>query len=181
MSNSRLVTQLFVLALGMFGFGYALVPLYDIFCEVTGIRSATAAVSVVEAPDEDRLITVEFIAGVGADSPWVFRPNQSSIEVNPGRLYEISYRAENRLDRELVGQASFNVAPASGSAYFQKTDCFCFTQQVFAPGESRDMVVRFIVDPELPASVDTLSLSYTFFALDHAVVSAGLNTIDDQT
>jgi cytochrome c oxidase assembly protein subunit 11 len=180
MSHGKLVGQLVVLAVGMFGFGYALVPLYDIFCEVTGIRSSGRAVIAAEAPDLDRTVTVEFIASVGADSPWDFRPNQTSIEVNPGRLYEITYRAENRLDQELVGQASFNVAPASGSAYFQKTDCFCFTRQVFTAGEGRDMVVRFIVDPDLPDSVDTLSLSYTFFALDDATASVEPNTIDDR-
>lgn len=181
MSNGKLVAQLVALAIGMFGFGYALVPLYDIFCEVTGIRSSTTAVAAMEAPDLDRIVTVEFIAGVASDSPWEFSPNQPEIEVHPGQLYEISYHATNLTAHPLVGQASFNVAPATGSTYFQKTDCFCFTQQAFAANEGRDMIVRFIVDPALPASVDTLSLSYTFFALDGTVVSAGLATIDDRT
>jgi cytochrome c oxidase assembly protein subunit 11 len=180
MAHGKLVAQLAALAVGMFGFGYALVPLYDVFCEVTGIRSSTEAAVVVEAPDLDRTVTVEFIADVATGSPWVFRPNQSSIEVHPGRLYEISYYAENQLDEALVGQASFNVAPANGAAYFQKTDCFCFTRQEFTAGEGRDMIVRFIVDPELPDSVDALALSYTFFALDDASASTEPDPIDDQ-
>lgn len=160
--------KLVALAAGMFGFGYLLVPLYDVFCEITGIGgrtsgqvAGTAATSV--QPDYGRSVRVEFVASVNEGGPWQFRADQSSMTIHPGQLYTTSFWAENRSDRAVVGQAVPSVAPGQAAKYFSKTECFCFTEQRFEPGEGRHMPVTFIIDPELPGHLDTVTLSYTFF------------------
>jgi cytochrome c oxidase assembly protein subunit 11 len=165
-SNRGLVGRLAVMACAMFAFGFALVPLYDVFCEVTGLggRTADTAATVVEsAVDPDRTVTVEFVAVVNEQAPWEFRPAVTSLEVHPGQLYDTTFFARNLTTRELVGQAVPSVAPGEAARHFKKTECFCFTSQEFAPGEGRDMGLTFMVDPDLPAHVDRLTLSYTFF------------------
>lgn len=151
-----------------FAFTFSLVPLYRIACEkVLGIRvDNTAATAGTAAPVEDRWITVEFDGGVNSKLPWQFRPNEASMKVRPGEQYETTYFAHNNSDRAIVGSAVPSVAPARASGYFSKTECFCFTAQTLHAGESRDMPVRFIVDPALPEGVKTLTLSYTFFKND---------------
>lgn len=161
-----LVPKLVALTVGMFGFGYLLVPLYDVFCDITGVGGRTggpAATTAVFDPDRSRSIRVEFVGSVNANGPWEFRPDQSSMTVHPGEMVTTTFWARNERDREVVGQAVPSVAPGQAARYFQKTECFCFTEQRFAPGEGRHMPVVFVIDPELPRHLDTVTLSYTFF------------------
>lgn len=160
-----LVAKLGLMVIAMFGFGFALVPLYDVLCDVTGIggRTNTEAAVVVEAPDVNRVVTIEFTGTVNESAPWQFRPVNPKIEVHPGKLYTVQFVAENMTDRDLIGQAVPSVAPGHAARFLQKTECFCFEQQNFEARERREMPVRFIIDPELPAHLDTLTLSYTFF------------------
>ena len=156
-------------ALAAFAFTFALVPLYRIACEkVFGVRleQGPATVAAGTAKADARWVTVEFDGAVNSKLPWTFEPEQKSMRVQVGRQYEALYAARNTSDRPIVGNAVPSVAPAKASAYFNKTECFCFTEQLLAAGESRDMPVRFIVDPDLPAGVKTLTLSYTFFKND---------------
>ena len=160
------VLKLLGVALGAFAFTFALVPLYRIACEkVFGIRLEREAAQAPGADAEvsDRVVTVIFDGGVNSKLPWAFNPEQATMRVQPGVQYEAMYFARNDGERAIVGNAVPSVAPARASAYFSKTECFCFTAQLLQPGEARDMPVRFIVDPALPDDIHTLTLSYTFF------------------
>jgi len=172
-SNRRLVAKLVGLALGMFAFGFLLVPLYDVFCDITGIGGKfdlePAAVE-VRRSDDDRTITVEFIAALNEYAPWEFRPAIASMEVKPGEMYDTTFFARNLTDRNIVGQAVPSIAPGQAAKYFQKTECFCFTSQEFDPREGRDMPLQFVVDPDLPEYIDRLTLSYTFFTTRQVAV-----------
>ena len=171
------VAKMAGVALAAFGFAFALVPLYRIACEkVFGVRLEQGPQAAVERDAEQtRWVTVQFDGGVNSKLPWQFAPQQPSMRVQVGRQYEAKYLARNTSDRGIVGSAVPSVAPARASAYFNKTECFCFTAQTLAAGESREMPVRFIVDPGLPAAVKTITLSYTFFKNDAqtAALSAG--------
>lgn len=165
------LTKMIVVALVAFAFSFALVPLYRIACEkVFGIRLDRGAyegeVAAAVAPAKARTVTVQFDGGVNSKLPWSFAPNELTMQVRVGEQYETTYRAQNLADRPVVGSAVPSVAPARASAYFNKTECFCFTAQTLQPGEARDMPVFFIVDPNLPADVNTVTLSYTFFKND---------------
>lgn len=150
----------------MFAFGFALVPLYDVFCEVTGFGGKTsAAAAVVEAPDTQRTVRVEFLASVARGTPWELAPDVSHLEVHPGQLYETHFRARNLTGSQRTAQAVPSVAPGTAAKYFNKTECFCFTSQEFQPHEERELKLVFLVAPELPEHVDTLSLSYTYFSV----------------
>ena len=153
-----------------FGFSFALVPLYRIACEkVFGIRlerGASDPGDAMASARSERMVTVTFDGGVNSKLPWEFGPRQLSMQVRPGELYETTYYARNTSDRDIVGSATPSVAPARASQYFNKTECFCFTAQTLIAGETREMPVRFIVDPDLPEDVRTLTLSYTFFKND---------------
>ena len=165
-THRLLAGKLLLMAVAMFGFGFLLVPLYDVFCEAIGIgtRTGTPTAAVVsERPVEDRVVTVEFVATRNQQAPWEFHPNVSTMEVVPGKFYDTSYFARNLTDRRLVGQAVPSVAPGQANRYFKKTECFCFTAQEFAPQEARDMGLTFMVDPDLPRHIDRVTLSYTFF------------------
>ncbi len=165
-ANRRLIRRMLFVVMGMFGFGYAMVPIYDVFCEITGLNGKTgtaAEASLGFDVDEARTVKVEFIASLNQSMPWEFRPTVKQMRVNPGRIYEMSYFAANRTDKPMTGQAVPSVAPGAAASYFKKTECFCFTQQKFAPGEAKAMPVRFVVDPALPKHINTLTLSYTFF------------------
>lgn len=156
-------------ALGAFAFTFALVPLYRIACEkVFGIRleRGVADADLGGRAVSDRMVTVQFDGSVNSKLPWDFKPNQLSMKVRPGEQYETTYHARNSTDQAIVGSASPSVAPARASGYFNKTECFCFTAQTLQAGEVREMPVRFIVDPNLPADVETITLSYTFFKND---------------
>jgi cytochrome c oxidase assembly protein subunit 11 len=161
-----MVLQLVAITVAMFGFGYLLVPIYDVFCDITGLGGRTsgeAAVGVAVAPDTSRMVRVEFVASVNANGPWEFRPDVPSMMVHPGQMYATTFWARNMRDMDVIGHAVPSVAPGTAARYFEKTECFCFTEQQFAPREGRDMPVIFIIDPDLPAHVSTVTLSYTFF------------------
>lgn len=167
--NHAGVVKLVGVALAAFAFTFALVPLYRIACEkVFGVRleKGPAAVSAPATGPAQRWITVQFDGGVNSKLPWAFHPEQTTMRVQPGRQYEARYFARNTGTRTIVGNAVPSIAPARASGYFSKTECFCFTAQTLQVGESRDMPVRFIVDPDLPADIHTLTLSYTFFKND---------------
>jgi len=151
-----------------FLFGFAMVPLYRVVCEhVLGIRlsdGAVAAASVADlVEDTSRTVSVQFVANVNSRLPWEFVPEQPRIEVHPGKLTEVWFDARNTSGEPIVGNAVPSVAPSEASLYFNKTECFCFTQQLLGAGESRRMPVRFYVDPRLPAGIQELTLSYTFY------------------
>ncbi|NOT88635.1 MAG: cytochrome c oxidase assembly protein [Lysobacter sp.] len=171
------VTAMVAVSLAAFGFSFALVPLYRIACEkFLGIRlerGAADAGVVATTARNDRLVTVTFDSTVNSKLPWEFGPMAMSMQVRPGEVYETTYFARNTSQRDIVGSATPSVAPARASQYFNKTECFCFTAQTLAAGERRELPVRFIVDPDLPEDVRTLTLSYTFFKND--LLTARLN------
>lgn len=164
--HGKMALQLGAVALAAFGFGFALVPLYDVLCEITGYgspRNLTTASAQPGEVDETRVVTVEFMAELPTVGKWSFRPVVASMQVTPGKLYSADFIAENLSGRATTGQAIPDVAPSKASAYFHKTECFCFTPQHFEAGQSRSMPVRFFVDPALPKYVDRITLSYTFY------------------
>jgi cytochrome c oxidase assembly protein subunit 11 len=163
--HRQLGLKLAAIALGMFCFGFALAPLYDVFCEITGLggrTNATAAV-VEENPDRARTVRVEFLAAVAPTAPWDFRP-RSSIQVHPGEIGETSYLARNLTGGNQTAQAIPSVAPGIAAEHLKKIECFCFTTQEFAPHEERVLDVRFLIDPKLPEHLDTVTLAYTLYA-----------------
>lgn len=159
--------HLFLIPVAMFGFGYLMVPIYDVFCDITGLNGKTGSISTVQAGqlqvDEDRLVRVEFISSLNQQAPWDFKPEVTSMMVNPGKQYKTTYTAINQLNETMVGQAIPSVAPSKAATYFNKTECFCFVQQTFEANERKEMPLIFVVDPGLPDDVDTVTLSYTFF------------------
>lgn len=173
MRHRELTLKLTLMAGGMFAFGFALVPLYYVFCDLTGLggRTAGAAQQVEEAVDESRSVRVEFVASLGQVAPWEFEPTVSSMVVHPGKLYTTQYFARNLTQRELTGQAVPSVAPGRAAEHFKKIECFCFSNQQFASAEARDMDVVFMISPELPAHIDTVTLSYTFYAVEGAAAA----------
>jgi cytochrome c oxidase assembly protein subunit 11 len=163
------VTRRALIVAGLaFVFCFSLVPLYRIACEVVfGIKLEQGGSGEAKAAgmsvDESRWITVEFDAGVNSQLPWSFRAAQPSMKVHPGQVSDALYYARNDGSLPIVGNAVPSVAPSSASKYFNKTECFCFTEQLLAGGEERPMPVRFVIDPALPADVHTVTLSYTFY------------------
>lgn len=176
-ANRRLLRRLVLVAVAMFGFGFALWPLYNVFCAITGIGGRTGVVSTEEATaqsalgDAERWVTVTFDANVDPALPWRFAPASKSMQVKVGSLTETHYVAANSSDHSIVGRAIPSVAPGQASLYFNKTECFCFSQQTLESQQSRDMPVRFIIDPKLPQGIDTLTLSYTFFMQEEATAA----------
>ena len=152
-------------ALVSFGLAFALVPLYRLACEkLLGIKFEDGPTEVRSfEPDLSREVTIEFTSSVNSKLPWQFNAETTSIKVHPGQLNEAIFVARNDSPLPIVGQAVPSVAPAAVAIYFNKTECFCFTEQVLQAGEQREMPVRFVVDPALPKNIDTLTLSYTFF------------------
>ena len=164
--NNKLLLKLLAFALGAFAFGFALVPFYNVLCDVTGFGDQTSlarARVATEAPDDSRTITLDFVAELPTVGNWEFRPTVSSMQIHPGRLYKTEYFAHNLTGHATTAQAVPNIAPGQAAGYFRKTECFCFTPQKFAVGEQRPMTVRFVVDPAIPRSVDRITLSYTFY------------------
>jgi cytochrome c oxidase assembly protein subunit 11 len=149
----------------MFAFGFALVPLYDVFCDLTGLggKTATAPQRVTETVDTSRTVRVEFLATLARHAPWEFRPAVSYLEVHPGRLYQTHFYARNVTGLPKVAQAVPSVAPGLAARHLKKVECFCFTQQAFAPQQQRELPLVFMLDPALPAHMDTVSLGYTLF------------------
>lgn len=178
-STRSLAIRLGIAAVCMFGFGFALVPLYDVFCEVIGIRiplEASAAAEIVERPEASRTIKLELLASTGNSAPWEFGPVQDSLEVQTGIIQNTEYFAKNLAPRAINGVATPDVRPAEAGRYFKKIECFCFSEQQFAEGEERNLAVRFYIDPELPAHIDTITLAYTLFEKETEVASNSNNT-----
>lgn len=162
-----LLMKLFAIPILMFGFGYLMVPLYNVFCEVTGLNGKTGRLSAAEASllqeDLSRLVKIQFVTSVNQDGPWDFRPAETSMMVHPGKPYTTKFYAYNRMDKALVSQSIPSVAPIQATRYFKKTECFCFIEQKFNASEAREMPVTFVINPQLPEDVDTIILSYTLF------------------
>jgi cytochrome c oxidase assembly protein subunit 11 len=153
-------------ALGMFAFGFALVPLYGMVCELTGFNGRTSNMVVASSVTEDpqaRTVTVEFLTTVNGGQDWKFAAEHQRLEVHPGKLYTVEFSAQNPQAHAVTAQAVPSIAPWNAARHLRKTECFCFRQQAFAAGETKRMPVRFMLDPELPADIDTVTLSYTFF------------------
>ena len=171
--NRSVTKRLVIVALGAFAFAFTLVPLYRIACEeVFGIKLADGAADASSVGamvvDESRTVTVQFDANVADGLGWSFKPTQFSMDVHPGEIAETTFVATNPSTIDIVGNAVPSVAPSTASTYFNKTECFCFTEQLLVGGETRQMPVRFVVDPNLPADVKTITLSYKFFLNDLA-------------
>jgi len=179
-SNRRTAVVLGLVAVVVFGFGYALVPLYNLFCDITGSRYNAESAQAAVAPGtqgETRTVTVEFLANASSQLPWEFRPLKREIRVKPGQQVTIEYLARNRSGQTVTGQAIPSVLPAQANSHFRKLECFCFTQQTLKPGESKHMPVRFYVDRKLPAGVHTITLSYSFFRVEAAAKPRTASTV----
>ncbi len=155
----------------MFGFGYLMVPIYNVFCDLTGLNGKTGSIAVRQAEalkiDKQRLVKVEFLSVLNQNAPWEFTSQVSSMWANPGQTYKTNYVAINQLNKEMVGQAVPSLAPAKAASYFKKTECFCFSQQKFSANEIKQMPLIFVIDPELPKDINTVTLSYTFFDVNN--------------
>jgi cytochrome c oxidase assembly protein subunit 11 len=164
-------TLLALLAVGMFGFAFALVPLYTVFCELTGLNGKTAGAANYVPPSSvsvEREVTVQFLARVGRGMPWEFRPTQGRLTVQPGETYTTTFYARNRAAQTVIGQAIPSVAPGLAAQHLHKIECFCFNQQQLEADEEIEMPVTFYVDSDLPASINTLTLSYSLFRVTSA-------------
>jgi cytochrome c oxidase assembly protein subunit 11 len=161
--NRRLSTRLAIVALGMFGFGFALLPFYNQICAALGINSFGQPEAVANTQiDATRTVTIELDSNAH-NLPWRFRPLVSQVTVHPGELATVEYEIVNVREAAVTGQAVPSYGPQHAAEYFKKIECFCFTQQTLAAGEVRRMPVTFVVDPKLPAGIRTIALSYTFF------------------
>ncbi len=179
MSHGKVIALLGGLAVGMFGFGFAMVPLYNVFCDVLGIRleDGNGRVSDADAasmatPAEDRWVTVHMDSSVEQHLPWEFAPQAKFVKVRVGELAEALFDAENLADHPVVGRAVPSVAPAEASIYFAKTECFCFTMQELKAGETKEMPVKFMLDPALPDDIEVVTLSYRFYGMDNNTTAA---------
>jgi cytochrome c oxidase assembly protein subunit 11 len=172
--NRTMLGKLLVVAVAMFGFGYALVPVYRQLCEVLGINVITQKDGTVKRPentqvDKSRTITVTLDGN--AQGPWRFRPTQRTIDVHPGELATVTYEVVNTQARTVKAQAIPSYAPQSAMPHFKKIECFCFQEQTMKPNEARQMPVVFFIDPALPREVKDITLSYTFFEIGGAVAA----------
>ncbi|MEK7231513.1 MAG: cytochrome c oxidase assembly protein [Pseudomonadota bacterium] len=172
-SNLLTMRKLLVVAVAMFGFGFALVPFYQKICEVTGVNSLLKPDEVTNTQlDAARLVTIEFDSNLRSNLPWTFRPLQTSVRIHPGELATVMYEIRNNSDRAVTGQAIPSYGPQLAVRYFKKLECFCFTQQTLQPGEAKQMPVVFVIDKALPDDVNTITLSYTFFEVEGAARKA---------
>ena len=165
-SNNRTVKKLLLVVVAMFGFGFALVPLYDVFCDITGLNGKTndtAAIYEDGGIDKSRTVKVQFITRNAKGIPWKFEPVINEINVHPGEMKLVSFYAKNKAEHDIIGQAVPSVSPGLAANYFHKIECFCFTQQPLAAGKDVEMSLQFYVDVELPADINTLTLSYTLY------------------
>ena len=171
LKHQPLTVKLAITALAMFGFGFALVPLYDVFCDLTGLNgktAVTAATAEAAQIDTSREVVIEFIARPNKQMPWVFKPEVTRMTVHPGEIHIMNYLAENPTGRMIVGQAVPSVSPGQAALYFHKIECFCFTQQQLAGGKNMLMPLQFYVDPALPSQFSTITLSYTLYDVTSA-------------
>ena len=188
MAHKRVVGSLSLVALGMFGFGFALVPLYNLICDTFGlngkfteIEQGTVNVTqqvqrgeeIQKRQDLTREVTVEFFSSLNQNLQWEFKPMTRKIKLHPGKVTTVKYYAKNKTGREVVAQAIPSVSPGVANKYFTKMECFCFKQQTFKPGEEKEMPLIFVVDPDLPKNVSTISLAYTFFDTQNRNATTG--------
>ncbi len=173
--NRRTLWWLGGITLGMFGFGFALVPLYGLICQVTGLQSVeqrantqAALISETNAAVTDRWVTVKFTGTVHPDLPWEFKALERKVRVHPGEIKEVNFVAENRSSKTITGQAIPSVAPWQATDFFSKIECFCFNKQALKGGETKEMPLRFLVSPDLPADISSLTLSYNFMRIQDA-------------
>ena len=180
-ANIRTTRKTVLIVIGMFGFGFALVPLYSVICDVFGLNGrfidlkkteqAEYVTNVEKRVDTSRTVRIEFLTTLNQNLNWEFRAKQNTIDVHPGKVTEVMFYAKNLTNRKIVAQAIPSVTPGYAAKYFSKMECFCFSNQTFEPGEAREMPLRFYVDPNLPKKVKTISLGYTFFDTDRKIAS----------
>ena len=165
------VIKMVLVSVLMFGFAFALVPLYNVFCEITGLNGKTSGqvaeeVLKTQVVDENRVITVQFDASVNSELNWEFKPTVFEMQVIPGKLYKTNFYAKNLSNKDITGRATYSVTPGKASLYFNKTECFCFTEQTLKANEEVIMPVTFIVDSKLTEDINLMTLSYTFYKLE---------------
>jgi len=169
----RTVKQLCLIVLGMCAFVVALIPLYDLLCDITGLGGRTGDAYTYDpasiSPDKSRLVRVNFITNTNAGMSWKFWPEKGGVKVHPGELKSVNFYVKNTTDKVMMGQAIPSLAPGSAAQYFHKTECFCFEQQILQPGEEMEMPMRFIVGRELPKNVQSINLSYALFDVTDAM------------
>jgi len=166
-SNQQTLLKLLVVAVMMFGFGFAMVPFYRALCNALDLNSVVKVDSAKNTQvDAGRFVTIEFDANLRSNLPWTFTPMERSVRIHPGALTQIAYEVRNHSDRPITGQAIPSFGPQVAGRYFKKLECFCFSQQTLAPGEVRVMPVVFVLEPGLPQDVGTVTLSYTFFEVE---------------
>ena len=174
-NNLRSVRKLLLAVVAMFGFGFALVPMYDVFCEITGLNGKTGGRYIVDeeqlVSDDDRSVKVQFLARTNDGMSWKFWPTVGSVTVNPGAPTTVTFFVENPTQQEMVAQAIPSVVPFKAANYLHKTECFCFERQSLAAGASMEMPVRFIIDQDLPDDVSTVTLSYALFDITELAVN----------
>lgn len=170
-ATKRLVKKLVVAVFAMFGFGFALVPLYDVFCEITGIngKTSTVAAKASKSVDDSRLVTVEFIARTQGNLPWTFQPQVKRMKVHPGEMHQVNFEVQNLSKENMVVQAVPSVSPGVAATYFNKIECFCFNQQPLVKGQQADLGLQFYIDKELPEEYTTVTLSYTLFDIGESI------------
>ncbi|EGA66630.1 cytochrome c oxidase assembly protein [Vibrio brasiliensis] len=187
-SHRTLTLKLCAAVVAMFGFGFALVPLYDVMCDALGINGKTNSESALQpqgmVPDTSRLIRVEFMAHNNQGIPWSFVPEQAFMEVHPGQVIQTAYHAKNLSPKDIVGQAVPSVSPGLGATYFNKIECFCFNQQPLQANAQAEMPLIFYIEPDIPDTIHTLTLSYTLYDISEKVATTELakvssNTVDE--
>ncbi|MCB1762811.1 MAG: cytochrome c oxidase assembly protein [Gammaproteobacteria bacterium] len=177
------------LAVGMFAFGFALVPLYNLICQATGLQSVAvrsnggpgAVRTGGTVVDNTREVVVKFDTSVHPNLPWEFAATQQRLQVVPGQMYEVIFKARNRSSSQVVGQAIPSIVPWQATPYFNKLECFCFNRQLLEGGESTDMPLRFVVSPDLPEGINSLTLAYSFLKLDEDAAPNRTNAISSAT
>ena len=164
-SHAKVVRRLVLVAVGMFGFGFAMWPLYTVFCDLTGFggRGIQVADADQVLQKSDRQVKIRFDATVNSGLPWLFQAKQKTATVTLGEMSEAHYLAMNSSEEPIAGRAIYNVTPPEASLYFVKTECFCFTEQLLQANESREMPVYYFIQPDLPDHIKEITLSYTFF------------------
>ena len=178
MAHRKVVGGLTLVAIGMFGFGFALVPLYNLICDTFGLngkftdveqgtvdvaQQVKRAEGIQKRQDLNREVTVEFFSSLNQNLQWDFKPIQKKVKIHPGKITKVKYYAKNKTGHQVIAQAIPSISPGQANKYFTKMECFCFKQQTFKPGEEKEMALVFVVDPDLPKNISTISLAYTFF------------------
>ena len=164
--NSIVIKKLLLLVVAMFGFGFAMVPMYEVFCEITGINGKTsnqASIYQDQQVDKQRQVTIQFVSVIKRGMPWQFEPEVTEMTVYPGEIYKTSFIARNISDDDLTGQAIPSIAPGSAALFLNKTECFCFNEQKLKANESIEMPLVFFIDKDIPEGVETLTLSYSLY------------------